>query len=271
MSSAIGDLLREWRTARRVSQLDLALAADVSSRHLSYVETGKAQPSRELIDRLAEALDMPMRARNALLMAAGYAPGYHETAIAAPQMAAARRAIELILKQQEPYPAVVLTRHWDLLMSNQGAARLFGWLLGGRSVERNIMRMVFDPAVLRPLIVNWEPVAFDLLRELHADVASAPLDPRARALLQQVLAYPDVPLRWRAREVWDAPAEPLWTVTYRKDGRDLTFFWTVTTFGTPQDVTLQELRIECSFPADDATDSYCRELALIAETAGDTR
>jgi transcriptional regulator with XRE-family HTH domain len=260
MSSATGDLLREWRAARGVSQLELALAADVSPRHLSYVETGRAQPSRELIDRLAEALRMPMRTRNALLMSAGYAPGYHETAIAAPQMAAARRAIELILKQQEPYPAVVLTRHWDLLMANQGATRVFGWLLGGRSVERNVMRMVFDPAALRPLIVNWEAVAFDLLRELHAEVAGAPLDPRPRALLQQVLGYPGVPSRWRSREVWEAPAEPLWTVTYRKDGRDLTFFWTITTFGTPQDVTLEEVRIECSFPADERTDRLCREL-----------
>jgi transcriptional regulator with XRE-family HTH domain len=266
VSSAVGDLLREWRAARRVSQLDLALAADVSPRHLSYVETGKAQASRELIDRLAEALQVPMRNRNALLMSAGYAPVYHETAIAAPTMSVARRAIELILKQQEPYPAIVTTRHWDILMANQGATRLFAWLLGGRSAERNAMRMVFDPAALRPLIVNWEAVALDLIRHLHADVASVPLDARARALLHQCLAYPSVPSRLHAREVWDAPVEPMWAVTYRKDGRDLTFFWTVTTFATPRDVTLEELRIECHFPADDVTDHYCRQLA---QSAGD--
>jgi transcriptional regulator with XRE-family HTH domain len=260
VSSAIGDLLREWRAARRVSQLDLALAADVSPRHLSCVETGKAQPSRDLIDRLADALQVPMRARNGLFVSAGYAPGYHETAIAAPQMAAARRAIELILKQQEPYPAIVATRHWDILMANEGATRLFAWLLGGSSAERNAMRMVFDPAALRPLIANWEAVALDLIRLLHADVASTPLDVRARALLDQVLAYPGVPSRWRGREVWSAPVEPLWTVTYRKDGRDLTFFWTVTTFATPQDVTLEEVRIECHFPADEATRRLCHQL-----------
>jgi transcriptional regulator with XRE-family HTH domain len=260
VSSAIGDLLREWRAARRVSQLDLALAADVSPRHLSCVETGKAQPSRELIERLAEALHVPMRDRNALLMSAGYAPGYRETEIAAPQMANARRAIELILKQQEPYPAVVFTRHWDLLMVNQGAVRLFNWLRGGPSTERNIMRSVFDPNNLRPFIVNWEEVALDLIRHLHDDVAGAPLDPRARALLRQLLAYPGVPPRWRAREIRDAPAEPLWTVTYRKDGHDLTFFWTLTRFGTAQDVTLEEIRIECHFPADEATERLCREL-----------
>jgi transcriptional regulator with XRE-family HTH domain len=260
VSSTIGDLLREWRAARRLSQLHLALAAGVSARHLSCIETGKAQPSRELIDRLAEALEVPMRDRNALLMSAGYAPGYRETEIAAPQMANARRAIELILKQQEPYPAVVFTRHWDLLMVNQGAARVFNWLRGGQSTERNVMRAVFDPRQLRPLIVNWEQVALDLIRHLQADIAGAPRDPRTRALLQEILAYPGVPSRWRAREVWDAPAEPLWTVTYRKDGHDLTFFWTITTFGTAQDVTLEEIRIESHFPADDATDRLCREL-----------
>lgn len=261
MSSAIGDLIREWRGVRRISQLDLALAAHVSPRHLSYIETGKAQPSRDLIDRLADALNVPMRDRNALFISAGFAPGYLETEIAAPQMATARRAIELILKQQEPYPAVVFTRHWDLLMVNQGATRFFNWLRGGPSTERNVMRAVFDPKALRRFIVNWEEVALDLIRHVYADVASAPLDPRARALLHQLLAYPGVPSRWRPREIRNAPAEPLWTVTYRKDGHDLTFFWTITTFGTAQDVTLEEMRIECHFPADDATDRFCRELA----------
>lgn len=246
--------------ARRVSQLDLALAADVSSRHSSCVETGKAQPSRELIGRLAGALNVPMRERNALLMSAGYAPFYGENEIAAPEMTRARRAIELILKQQEPYPAVVVSRHWDVLMANGGTGRLFDWLLGERPADRNAMRMVFDPAILRPLIANWEDVAIDLLRQLHADVAAAPLDPRARALLAQVLAFPTVPPRWRTREAWDAPTEPVWTIIHRKDGREMTFFWTITTFATPQNVTLEELRIECFFPADEATDLFCQEL-----------
>jgi transcriptional regulator with XRE-family HTH domain len=257
MVSPIGVLLREWRAARRVSQLHLALAANVSSRHLSCVETGRAQPSRELIDRLAEALDVPLRERNALLIAAGYAPGYRETSMSAPEMTRARGAIDLILKQQEPYPAIVLSRQWELLMANQGATRVFGWLLGGPSPERNVMRMAFDPKGLRPFIVNWDEVAQNLLRELRSDIAAAPQDQRARALLREVLAYPDVPSR-----VWsDAPASPLWTIRYRKDGRELRFFWTITTFGTAQDVTLQELRIECSFPGDEATDRLCRDLA----------
>ena len=256
-ASPLGELLREWRAARRVSQLDLALSANVSSRHLSCVETGRAQPSRELIDRLAEALEVPFRERNALFIAAGYAPGYRETEIGAPEMLRARGAIELIMKQQEPYPAVVLTRRWDLLMANQGATRVFGWLLGGPSSERNVMRMAFDPNGLRPFIANWDEVAQDLLRQLRSDVAAAPQDQRAREFLRDVLAYPDVP----SRILSDAPENPLWSIRYRKDGRELGFFWTITTFGTAHDVTLQEIRIECSFPADEATDQLCRDLA----------
>lgn len=261
--SPFGVLLREWRATRHISQLHLALSAEVSSRHLSCVETGRAQPSRELIDRLAEALDIPFRERNALLIAAGYAPGYRETDFNAPEMARARGAIELILKQQEPYPAIVMSRQWDLLMVNQGAARVFGWIRGGPSAERNAIRQAFDPRGLRPYIVNWTEVARDMVRQLQSDVAAAPHDARARALLNDVLASPDVP----AEVGSDAPANPLWHAHYRKDGRDLRFFWTITTFGTALDVTLQELRIECSFPADEATAAWCRALAREASPA----
>ncbi|HWZ59113.1 MAG TPA: helix-turn-helix transcriptional regulator [Gemmatimonadaceae bacterium] len=255
----VGALLRDWRAGRRLSQLDLALAADVSSRHLSYVETGRAQPSRELVSRLAEALDIPLRERNTLLIAAGYAPDYRETALSAPEMAQARHAVELILNQQEPYPAIVMNRHWDLLMANRSTTRMFRWLLGGPAAEPNIMRGFFDPNGVRPWVVNWEEVAGDLVKHLHDDVAAAPSDTRARTLLRDVLSYPNIPSRWRTREL-GAPASPLSTITYAKDDVRLTFFWTITTFGTPRDVTLEELRIECSFPADDATDQFCRSL-----------
>jgi hypothetical protein len=172
-------------------------------------------------------------------------------------MARARGAIELILKQQEPYPAIVLSRQWDLLMANEGATRVFGWLLGGPSPERNVMRMAFDPNGLRPYIANWDEVSQDLVRQLRSDVAAAPHDDRARALLRDVLAYPDV----SPRSSGEPSSNPLWAITYRKDGQELRFFWTITTFGTAQDVTLQEMRIECSFPADEATDRLCRTLA----------
>lgn len=255
----LGDLLREWRGARRMSQMDLALEAGVSTRHLSCVETGKARPSRELVALLAGALDMPMRDRNALLVVAGYAPGYRETALSAPEMSLVRRAIEFILAQQAPYPAFVVNRHWDVLMANDGVTRVFGWLRGG-APHGNIIRQVFDPADMRPFIENWDEVAGDLIRHLHHEVAANPSDKVSRALLAEALAYPDVPARWEHRQLGTAPI-PLMTVVFRKGDQRLTFFSTLTTFGTSRDITLEEIRVECMFPADDATAAFCKALA----------
>jgi len=257
----VGVLLREWRAARRLSQLDLALTTEVSARHLSCVETGKAQPSREMVERLADALEMPLRERNALLMAAGYAPKYPETALATPELAQVRRAIEFILDQQEPYPAFVLNRRWDVLMANRAAARINHFVMRGRaSTHQNMIRQIFDPEDLRAAVVNWEEVAGDLIRHLHGEVAASPTDTAARALLDEVLGYPGVPARWRTRELGAAPT-PLLTTVLRRDNQELRFFSTITTFGTPRDVTIDELHIECCFPVDDATAELCKTLA----------
>jgi transcriptional regulator with XRE-family HTH domain len=261
--SHVGDLLRDWRSVRRLSQLELALAADVSSRHLSYVETGRAQPSRDLVSRLAQTLELPLREQNALLVAAGYAPEYSETALGAPEMATVRKAIDLILDKQDPYPAIVMNRHWDLLMANRSTTRIFRWLLEGPPAQSNIMKTFFDPRGVRPFVVNWEECAGDLIRHLHNDLAAAPSDARLSQLMRDVLAYPDVPQRWARRQL-PAPVPSLSTITYRKGDVDLTFFWTISTFGTPHDVSLEELRIECSFAADEATDRFCNELAASA-------
>ncbi len=255
----IGALLREWRAARRVSQLDLALEAGTSSRHLSYVETGKAQPSRVMIARLAEALEMPLRERNALLLAAGYAPEYTETNLDAPALAQVRRAIDFIIEHQEPYPAFVLNRRWDILMANSAALRVADFLIGG-SAHANMLRQFFDPADMRSAVVNWEEVAGDLVRHLQDEVAATPSDTRARALLDEVLAFPGVPAGWRERSLHAAPP-PVLTVQFRKGSTDLRFFSTIATFGTSRDVTIDELRIECTFPADEATAELCRALA----------
>jgi transcriptional regulator with XRE-family HTH domain len=257
--SDVGALLRRWRGARRLSQLALALQADVSSRHLSYVETGRSQPSREMVLRLADALEIPLRERNALLVAAGYAPRYFETGLAAPEMAQVRSAIELILKHQEPYPAFLLDRHWNILMANQSAPRCTRFLLGAAPTESNMMRLCLHPNGLRPVLVNWEETAGDLIRHLHDQIAASPSDERAHALLAEVLAYPGIPERWRLREI-GAPTTPLLTTIFRKGDVELRFFSTLTTFGTPHDVALEELRIECSFPADEATAGTCRAL-----------
>ena len=155
----MGPLLRHWRAARRVSQLDLALDADVSSRHLSFVETGRAQPSREMVLRLAEALEVPLRERNALLLAAGYAPLYRETDLGAPEMVDARHAVEFILAQQEPYPAIVVDRHWNVLLANQATHRFLALFLPGPPAGPvNVMRLIFDPQGVRPFVENWEEV-----------------------------------------------------------------------------------------------------------------
>jgi transcriptional regulator with XRE-family HTH domain len=257
--AGVGAILRHWRATRRLSQLELALDADVSSRHLSYVETGRSQPSREMVLRLADALEVPLRERNALLVAAGYAPRYFETGLAAPEMAQMRAAIELILGQQEPYPAFLLDRHWNILMANQAAPRCTRFLLGAEPTEANMLRLCLHPNGLRPMMVNWEETAGDLIRHLHNQIAASPADERAKALLSEILAYPDIPERWRTRDA-ATPSTPLLTTIFRKGGVELRFFSTITTFGTPHDVTLEELRIECSFPADAATASHCRDL-----------
>lgn len=265
-SAGFGALLREWRATRRLSQWDLALAAEVSARHLSYVETGKSQPSRDMVIRLADALQLPLRERNALLLAAGFAAHYPETALDAPELARIQRAIGFIIAQQEPFPAFVLNRHWDIVMANAAALRVNRFLLRGRaSAHANMLRHVFDPDDLRAVLVNWEEVAGDLIRHLHGDIAAHPSDRAARALLDEALAWPGVPPHWRLRDAGQR-ASPLLTTVFERDGRRLQFFSSITTFATPRDITLDELRVECCFPLDDATAAFCHELAA-AETA----
>lgn len=257
----VGALLREWRAARHLSQLDLALSAGISARHLSCIETGKARPGRELLDRLADALEMPLRERNALLLAADYAPRYPETGLDAPALARIDQAIDAILTQQSPYPAFLINRQWDILRANAAADRVNRFVLGGRdSAHRNILRQFFDPADLRAAIANWEEVAGELIRHLHDRVAAAPGDRAARALLDELLSYPDVPARWRLRDLSATPS-PLLTTVLRRDGVELRFFSTITTFAMPRDITLDELHIECCFPVDEDTAAFCRRLA----------
>ncbi|MET0229906.1 MAG: helix-turn-helix transcriptional regulator [Rhodanobacteraceae bacterium] len=266
-SAEAGALLRAWRSARRLSQLDLSLEANVSARHLSYVETGKSQPSREMVARLADALGMPLRERNALMIAAGYAPEFRETPLATPEMAPVRRALEFMLAQQEPYPALVMTRHWDVVLVNDALTRVFGALAGRAPKHANILRQIFDPDDMRPFVENWEEVAGDVVRHLHEQIAATPSDEKSRALLEEVLASPGVPDRWRTREAGSMPL-PLLTTNFRAGGTVLRFFSTFATFGTSRDVTLDELRIECMFAADEATADRCRALRDEARANG---
>jgi len=259
--SQFGAMLRGWRDARRMSQLDLAMAAEVSSRHLSCLETGKAQPGREVVVRLAETLEVPLRDRNALLMAAGFAPIYPETALATAPLAEVRRAIDFLLEQQEPFPAVLLDRHWNMLQTNRAFDRVVERVLGGRpSRHANMIRQIFDPDDVRATIVNWEEAARAVIGNLQHTLALSPNDAAGHALIAEALSYPGVPTRWRDLDVARAPA-PLMNTIMRDGDAQLCFFSTITTFAMARDVTLEELRIECCFPADDRTRAVCRAMA----------
>jgi transcriptional regulator with XRE-family HTH domain len=260
-----GEVLRHWRLARRMSQLALAAEAEISSRHLSFLETGRAQPSREMVLRLAGVLDVPLRDQNGLLVAAGYAPVYRETALGAPEMSQVRQALGFMLARQEPYPALVVDRHWNLLMQNNGARRMFGLFLDPAAFARvpgppNVVRTTFHPQGLRPCIENWESLAGPLIQQIHREAVGGIPDDGTRRLLDEVLAYPGVPARWRTPDT-TARSAPLLPIALRKGELAVRFFTTIATLGTPQDVTLQELRIECFFPEDEATEQVVRRLA----------
>lgn len=256
-----GVLLRHWRAVRRLSQLDLALDAEISTRHLSCVETGRAQPSREMVLRLAEALQVPLRERNGLLLAAGYAPIYHNSGLDTPEVAAARYAVELLMARLEPYPVVVVDRHWNTLRMNSGAERFFALFPGCDSVTpHNAVRLVFHPHGLRSFIQNWESVAARIIQRVHREVAANPSDETMKCFLDELLGYPGVPGRWRMLDLDSAPP-PFLTINYEWNHSTLRFFSTLTTFGTALDVALQELRIETFFPADEATRTMLNHLA----------
>jgi transcriptional regulator with XRE-family HTH domain len=250
-------LLRHWRRARRLSQLGLAVEAATTPRHLSFVESGRSQPSREMVLRLARVLDVPIRERNQLLLAAGYAPLYRETGLATTESAQVRAALERILRAHEPYPAVVMDRHWDILDTNTAASTFFGWLLGARppGAPANVIRLMFDPAGLRPFVRNWDAAADALIQRVHREAVGGFPDPETIALLDEVLALPGVPPEWRVPDLHTVPV-PVVPVEFEKAGLALSYFSTVTTLGTPQDAMLQEIRIESFFPADEATAAH---------------
>ncbi len=261
--SPFGRALREWRMRRGLSQLALAVDADVSARHLSFVETGRAQPSREMVLLLTRALDVPLRDRNDLLSAAGYAPVYRATDLDAPALGQARRALEFVLRQQEPYPAILIDRHWDILQANGGTARLVELLLDPSvpaELGLNAMRLMFHPRGFRPHIVNWDAMAAALIQWLHRDILSGLADAETHRLLDELLAYPGVPRHWRRLDL-DVSTDPFLPIEFRRGDVKLRYFSMLTSLGTPHDITLQELRIESFFPADPATEDAARRFA----------
>jgi transcriptional regulator with XRE-family HTH domain len=253
----VGQLLRHWRATRRLSQMALALKASTTARHLSFIESGRSQPSPEMVLRLARALDVPIRERNQLLLAAGYAPLYRESGLEGAQAAQVRAALERMLAAHEPFPAVVMDRHWNVLTANAAADAFFAWLLGERDLggPANVIRLMFDPDGLRPFVANWEATAEALIQRVHREAVGGVPDPQTLALLAQALAYPGVPSQWLSPD-FRTPLLPIVPVQFDKDGLALSYFSTVTTLGTPQDAMLQEIRLESFFPADETTAAH---------------
>jgi transcriptional regulator with XRE-family HTH domain len=250
----VGHLLRLWRQRRRLSQLELALAAEISSRHLSFLETGRSLPSREMLLRLAKQLTVPLRDQNALLIAAGYAPIFPERPLGAPELEAARRAVELVLAGHEPAPAIAFNRHWILVAANRVVAPL---LVGVDPAllqpPVNLIRLALHPAGLAPHVINFGEWRAHLIARLREQVAVSG-DLVLSDLLSEVTAYP-FPTATRAHP-YPPPSEraPLVvSLRVRTPAGQLAFFSTTTVFGTPVDITLDELAIETFFPADGAT------------------
>jgi transcriptional regulator with XRE-family HTH domain len=255
---SVGDLLREWRRRRRLSQLDVSLDAAVSARHLSFVETGRSKPSRELVLHLAEHLDVPLRERNSLLLAAGYAPAYGETPLDAEEMAPVRGALEKILTGHAPYPAVIVNQRWDLVSANAPALAILSDGVAAELLEPpvNALRVCLHPDGLAPRIVNLDEYGPHLIARLQRQAALSP-DPGVAALLEELRGYPG------AGEPGEAAADPaallVAQLRLRSLGHELRLFSTLATFGTALDITVAELAIESFFPADAATEAALRE------------
>jgi len=256
-SRPVGELLRDWRQRRRLSQLDLACEADISTRHLSFVETGRAQPSREMLLHLAERLAVPLRERNALLVAAGFAPMFGERSLDDPALQAARQALELVLKGHEPYPALAVDRHWNLVSMN-GACGPFMQDIAPALLQPpvNVLRLALHPQGLAPRIANLAEWRAHLIARLHQQI-DASADAQLEALMRELCDYP-VPGGTAAPHTdYAGVVVPL---KLHSPAGVLSFFTTITVFGTPVDITLSELALEAFFPADAATAAALRHL-----------
>ena len=259
--SRVGDLLRAWRAKRRLSQLEVGLTAGVSARHLSFIETGRARASAELLVALADVLDMPLRERNALLLAAGFAPRYSETELDAPDMAAMHQAITRVLDAHDPYPGLALDRHWNIVIANAAAQRLVAIVPPElRAPPHNTFRLGLHPRGIAAFTSNFDEWGRHMLRELQR-LADGSVDSELTALLDEVRGYPNVQALL-ATPPKAAPSNPL-LVPCVLDiaGQRLSFFTTLATFGSPRDVTLAELTVELFYPADAATEAALRAMA----------
>jgi transcriptional regulator with XRE-family HTH domain len=252
-------LLRHFRTRRGLSQLDLAYAAGVSARHVSFLETGRARPSREMVLRLAATLDVPLREQNAMLRAAELRAEFPEPPAGAGISPAVDDAVVRMLAQHEPFPMVVVTRAYELVRANGGARRLLARLVPDPAAlprPGNLLRLLFDHRLARPAVLDWERTARRLLARVHRELLARPSDDALAALLRELLDNPEVPADF-ARPDLELPSEPSFVLRLRCAGIDLAFLSALTTFNAPQNVALDELRLESFFPLDGDTERAC--------------
>lgn len=254
-----GTLLKQWRNQRGISQLDLAVTSQVSQRHISFLESGRAKPSRDMVLQLAAVLEIPLRQQNLMLTAAGFAPIHTQTDLSAPEMTSVRKALDFMLQKQEPYPAFVIDRYWNLLLTNKAATHLLTTFIHPAELQTqfyqdgriNLMRVLFHPQGLRPFIADWEKLAEQLLQRVQREGMTE--DEQSTGLLNELMSYPGVvKLRHSSRQL--SQDALLLTTHFKRDHLEWKFFSTIATLGTPFNITLQELRIECLFPADEVTE-----------------
>jgi transcriptional regulator with XRE-family HTH domain len=253
--ASFGELVRYWRRVRGFSQLDLASAAMTTPRHMSFLETGRSRASRDMLLRVAAALDVPLRDRNGLLLAAGFAPVYEHHDLDDPVFERVSAAIDRMLQAHDPLPAVVMDRRWDVLRTNDGAARLFGQLLAPDPIPQpsNVLRLMLEPGPVRASVANWDDVAPSLLERAHREAVGGVLDVTTADLVQRLRTGPDAS-SFAAVPRSIGPLVPVIDIHFRVGEHTLKWFSIVSTIGTPVDVTAQELRLEAFFPADDQTE-----------------
>jgi transcriptional regulator with XRE-family HTH domain len=259
--TSFGILLKQWRNRSNLSQLDLAITSQVSQRHISFLESGRSKPSQEMVLQLATVLEIPLRQQNLMLSAAGFSPIHAETDLSAPEMNSISKTIDFILRQQEPYPAIVIDRYWNLLLANHGANRLLNTFIDPEKLQThfcidgkiNLMRMMFDPQGLRPVIANWEACVAHLLQRVQREANLSIEGEYSRLLFDELISYPGVADLWNIMNR-STQHTLLLTIHFQYNELNLQFFSTIATLGTPYDITLQEIRIESFFPADELTE-----------------
>ncbi|MCZ6618170.1 MAG: helix-turn-helix transcriptional regulator [Gammaproteobacteria bacterium] len=268
-TSDFGAVLRDWRRHRRLSQLNLSTQSGISQRHISFLETGRANPSRPMVLALSESLDIPLRERNALLHSAGYSPCYAEQPLDDGAVATFHAALKATLEHHEPYPAMVLDGRWNMVMANDAALRFFSLFIDpftalermGSPTEFQIVRLCLSDLGLKPYLGNWQELTGTFLQRARRALAVNPNDVLLPVLIEEIQSHPEAPSQWQTPD-WSTPPAPAVNMVLEKDGRRYALFTMLAHFGAPQHVTIEELSVESFYPADEATRAALIELAL---------